>query len=92
MTDQILLTEAEAADRLRVCPRTLRKARQAGTLHYVLMGRKILYTPTDLESFIERLRKVEPSCPRPVPTRKAGAPRPAGGGVIVPFRERNKRP
>ena len=91
MTEQLLLTEPEAAERLRVCTRTLRKARQEGALHYVLIGRAVRYTVTDLESFIERLRKVETACPRPGPTRKTAAPRRGGGDVIVPFRERNKR-
>ena len=51
-----LLTELEAAERLRVCPRTLRKERQAGRLAYILIGRCVKYHPADLESFIERAR------------------------------------
>lgn len=38
MANPILLTESEAAEALRLCPRTLRKARKAGLLHYVLIG------------------------------------------------------
>ena len=34
-----LLTEAEAAERLKVCARTLRKARISGQLTFVQMGR-----------------------------------------------------
>ncbi len=51
-----LLTEEEAAQCLRVCPRTLRKERQAGRLPYVLIGRCVRYSPEDLESFIESAR------------------------------------
>lgn len=59
-----LLTEDEAAERLRVCARTLRKERQAGRLPYVLIGRAVRYTLGDLESFIERARHQEPPARR----------------------------
>lgn len=52
----LLLTEAEAAARLSVCERTLRKERQAGRLPYIKFGRAIRYAPADLESFIESAR------------------------------------
>ncbi len=91
MTEQLLLTEAEAAARLSLCARTLRKARQEGKLHYVLCGRAVRYTVADLESFVERLRKVEPACTRPKPTRQSATTRRSDGDVIVPFRQRNKR-
>jgi len=39
MTAPALLTEDEAAQALRVCARTLRKARREGRLSYVLIGR-----------------------------------------------------
>ncbi|WP_082370375.1 helix-turn-helix domain-containing protein [Novosphingobium sp. ST904] len=87
MSDQLLLTEAEAAARLRVCTRTLRKARQNGLLHYVLIGRAIRYTMSDLESYIERLRQVQPTCPPRHPTRRSTSPK--GRGQIVPFTVRN---
>jgi hypothetical protein len=83
-----LLTEAEAADRLRVCTRTLRKARHAGLLHYVLIGRAIRYTLGDLESYIELLRQVQPACPPKEPTRRISQPS-RKGGEIVPFTQRN---
>jgi excisionase family DNA binding protein len=92
MNSQILLTEPEAAERLRVCTRTLRKARKEGTLHYVLIGRSVRYTVQDLESFGEGLRKVEPACPPPASTRRTSVSRAKRtGAVIVPFKERNKR-
>ena len=87
----ILLTETEAAECLRVCTRTLRKARQAGQLHYILIGRAVRYTLPDLESYIEQLRQVQPVCPPTQPTRRRSVPKQSGRGVIVPFTERNPR-
>ena len=52
-----LYTESEAADRLRVCSRTLRKARQTGDLPFVRIGRSIRYSDSDLAQFIERSRE-----------------------------------
>ena len=49
----VLLTERQAAERLAVCERTLRKERQAGRLAYVLIGRCVRYAPADLETYIE---------------------------------------
>lgn len=87
----ILLTEAEAAKRLSLCTRTLRKARQDGQLPYILIGRAVRYTIADLESYIERLRQVQPACqPAQRPARISGS-RPKGGGVIIPFSERSVR-
>src|SRR5687768_10378345 len=53
-----LLTEAEAAARLRVCGRTLRKMRQAGEIAYIRPPRSrcIRYHPDDLQAFIESAR------------------------------------
>ena len=56
MTAQALLTEAQAAEVLQLCPRTLRKARQEGQLNFVQIGRNIRYAPADLNRFIERNR------------------------------------
>jgi excisionase family DNA binding protein len=90
VTRQLLLTEAEAADRLRLCPRTLRKARQDGRLRYVLIGRAVRYTEQDLENFIDSLRTVQPQCPpNSPPARNARTSRKSG--VIVPFTVRNAR-
>lgn len=87
---QLLLTESEAAERLAVSPRTLRKARQTGALHYIAIGRSVRYTLSDLESFIAALRQVPLPCsPSRAPSRKC---RPGGKqDVIVPFTERDKR-
>lgn len=52
-----LMTEDEAAQVLRVCPRTLRKERQAGRLPYIVIGRVIRYSASDLHDYIERARQ-----------------------------------
>lgn len=88
MTEQLLFTEAEAAERLRVCKRTLRKARQDGLLHFVLIGRAIRYTLGDLESYIDSLRKVKAPCPPQRPPARSTPPS-SKKGVIVPFTLRN---
>lgn len=54
-----LLTEAEAAAKLKLCERTLRKERQAGRLPYIRFGRAIRYAQADLESFIEGARQCQ---------------------------------
>ncbi len=85
-----LMTEPEAAERLRLCARTLREARKAGKLHYVLIGRAVRYTEQDLEAFIDSLRTVQKQCPpKSPPTRNAKPSRKSG--VIVPFTVRNAR-
>lgn len=56
-----LLTEDEAAAVLRMCPRTLRKARQAGELPFVRFGRIVRYSESDLAQFIERSRECHSS-------------------------------
>ncbi|WP_298290265.1 helix-turn-helix domain-containing protein [Novosphingobium sp.] len=90
MTRQLLLTEEEAAQRLRLSPRTLRKARGQGKLHYVLIGRAVRYTEDDLTSFIDSLRTVQPACPKkPETTRNARTKGRGAGAQIIPFTERN---
>ena len=83
MNRPALLTEPEAAEALRVCTRTLRKARQDGRLTYVLIGRSVRYTMEDLQSFIEASRQDAQPCEKP--TRRVTA-RPRG--KIVPFTAR----
>ncbi len=67
-----LLTEAEAAQRLAICPRTLRKLRKAGELHYVRIRRAIRYTVEDLDRYVESVR----SC-----TSISAQARPIGGSM-----------
>lgn len=92
MTDALLLTENEAAARLQISGRTLRKERQAGNVRYILIGRCVRYHPDDLAQLIDAKRIAD----RPMPTqrtghgtRKVAANRAAG--VIVPFSERQRR-
>ena len=85
MTAPTLLTEAEAAQALRVCSRTLRKARKDGRLAYVLIGRAVRYTHGDLERFIESLRQQDdPMSKHQRPTVRRNQP----AGKIVPFSQR----
>jgi hypothetical protein len=77
------LTEAEAAEALRLCPRTLRKARADGRLSYVLIGRAVRYTMRDLESFIDASRQDAQPCeqrPTRTITRRTGK--------VIPFSAR----
>ncbi|WP_260925353.1 helix-turn-helix domain-containing protein [Novosphingobium sp. 9] len=90
MTQQLLLTEAEAADRLRLSIRTLRKARNEGRLHYVLIGRAIRYTIADLESYIETLRQVQPPFSPNDPTRNVTSTGKRRSGEVISFTERNR--
>lgn len=84
MTDPLLLTEKEAADRLLVGPRTLRKLRQAGQIRYVaLTGRKIGYRPEDCLAFIESRTKQE--APASTPRHRGRAAGNRSSGNIVPF-------
>lgn len=92
MTDDVLLlTEPEAAERLRMSPRVLRQARQAGELRYILRGRSVRYTIADLESYIEQLRQVSPcAAPRHDPAPKKARSGGRKSGVIVPFKARQR--
>lgn len=84
----ILLTEAEAAEALRLCRRTLRKARADGQLRYILVGRAVRYTPDDLQSWIDSLRQAAQQCLQPSPRSTTPQRRPRSGGQIVPFHQR----
>ena len=88
MNEPLLLTEAEAAQRLRMSARYLRKARHDGRLHYVLLGRAVRYTIDDLESFVATLRKVNTPCPATQPPAKSNGRR-RQGADIIDFTARN---
>lgn len=71
----ILLTEPEAAERLRIGERTLRGIRQRGEIKYVLIGaRKIFYRPEDCDEYVAAHVRVEQPCPiqRKPKRQKAG--------------------
>jgi predicted site-specific integrase-resolvase len=85
VNEPLLLTEEQAAERLLMHPRTLRKLRQTGQIRYVaLIGRKIAYRPEDCAEFVESHSKVETLVTRPVRSsgRAVGKRR---HGNIVPF-------
>jgi excisionase family DNA binding protein len=80
----LLLTEEQAAERLNLCTRTLRKARQEGALTYVLIGRAVRYTVDDLAAFVEGAKRQDQPCPKP----KTNVRAPKRRGNIVPFTAR----
>lgn len=88
MTQTLLLTETEAAERLRLSVRFLRKARQDGSLRYVLIGRAVRYTLDDLESFVDSHRRVSPPCQKSS-TGPRSSSRPRKAATIIPFTARN---
>jgi excisionase family DNA binding protein len=87
MTAPALLTEDEAAAALRVCPRTLRKERQAGRLPYILIGRRVLYAPSDLETYVERARTTARPAADVMPRGRRVASNRLSG-AIIPFSKR----
>ena len=68
-----LLTENEAAARLRIGERTLRGIRQRGEIRYILIGaRKIFYRPEDCEEYLAARVRVEDAChTEPKPKQRA---------------------
>ena len=62
MTRPILLTPMEAAARLHISDKTLRRIRQQGHIRYVaLTERKIRYRPEDCDAYLaSRVREDEP--------------------------------
>lgn len=78
----LLLTEAEAAERLKIGERTLRDLRRRGLIRYVaLTARKIMYRPEDCADYVEsRVRQNDPPA-------RAGRPRRTSRrtGIVIPF-------
>ncbi len=57
------LIEKEAANFLRLSPRTLQRHRVAGTgPDFIRLGGRVLYTRNDLLSWVERNRHQSTSC------------------------------
>jgi hypothetical protein len=78
-----LLTEAEAARRLRVCTKTLRGFRKNGLIRYVaLTGRKILYRPEDCDAFVDAKSKTDDPIEHPQPRPRARPARGKAGNVV----------
>ena len=61
-----LLTAEQAAARLGICERTLRKLRQRGEIAYIaLTDRKFAYTEADCDEFLSARRRKDEPCPSP---------------------------
>ena len=92
MSDALLLTEEQAAERLLMHPRTLRKLRQAGRIRYVqTTARKIAYRPEDCAAFVEEQTRQE----TPIEFIRANAkgrtrPRRQQGGNVLSFTARRQ--
>lgn len=76
-----LLTEVEAAEALRIRPRTLRKCRQSGEIAFIRFGRSIRYSAAEVNEFVGRATVANDRSPtkstRRVPTRAIA--------TIIPF-------
>lgn len=88
MTAPMLLTEAEAAHALRLCTRTLRKARKDGRLQFVLIGRAVRYRTDDLSAFIETHAMAQAPAPKPRPQMRRASGIAGRTDNIVPFSQR----
>jgi excisionase family DNA binding protein len=77
-----LLTELEAAKMLQTSTRSVRKARQAGDLTHVQIGRLVRYRIEDVHDFVTRATVANDR----VPTRHARAPK---TGDLRGFTQRN---
>lgn len=81
-----LLTEAEAAARLRMGERTLRELRRSGQIRYVaLTARKIAYRPEDCAEYLSARLRVNDPCETRARPKRNGARK---SGNIVPFSKR----
>lgn len=78
-----LLAPEEAADRISVCTKTLRRLRAQGLIRYVAVTeRKIMYRPEDCDAFLESRVRMEPPSE---PTRRRSARRLRSEGNVVSF-------
>ena len=82
-----LLKEADAATWLGISPRTMRKLRRDGQVHYILIRTAIRYSLSDLQSYVERARQC--------PSIKEKAPRSGGTAspspTVADFEEARRR-
>ena len=89
MTD--LLTSAEAAARLRICERSLRKLRKAGLIRYIAKGeRGVLYRDADCEEYLASRERRDEPCQLPAKTPQPRAKAGRIVGNIIPFSERRQ--
>lgn len=54
--DRLLLTAREAAAALSISERTLWSITRRGEIAHIACGRKVLYSPSDLDAWIDRQR------------------------------------
>ncbi|MEV5032130.1 helix-turn-helix domain-containing protein [Sphingobium sp. LMC3-1-1.1] len=60
----LLLTPAEAAERLHISDKTLRRLRQQGHIRYVaITDRKIRYRPEDCDAYVANRIREDHQCP-----------------------------
>ncbi|WP_394648165.1 helix-turn-helix domain-containing protein [uncultured Sphingomonas sp.] len=85
-----LLTSEQAAERLHMSERTLRKLRQSGEIAYIAVtDRRYRYTPEDLDAYLETRRRQEAPRQTPIPHgRRIGSVRggPAQASFMARFR------
>jgi excisionase family DNA binding protein len=53
-----LLSREQAARRLGISTRNLDYLREAGRLSFIQIGRRVIFSPTDLDQFIQ-MRRIE---------------------------------
>ena len=90
--ESLLLTEDEAAARLKISARTLRDLRKAGSIRYVqITARKIGYRPEDCAEYVASRVRTESAAlkPSPSPKRTRSKRAPVFGNVL-PFSQRKK--
>lgn len=81
-----LLTENELAEMFKISTRSLRKARQNGSLPHVRLGRLVRYRVEDVQAFVAGAVVANDW----KPTNRSTAC-PSGGGGIIGFVERQEQ-
>ncbi|WP_339345530.1 helix-turn-helix domain-containing protein [uncultured Sphingomonas sp.] len=85
----VLLTPQEAAARLHLCTKTLRRLRREGHIRYVaITDRKILYRPEDCDEFVASRARKAAECPST--SRITHKAKPRASGRILSFTARRK--
>ncbi|WP_428480375.1 helix-turn-helix domain-containing protein [Sphingomonas beigongshangi] len=88
-----LLTPEEAAKRLHVCTKTLRRLRTNGQIRYVaITDRKILYRPEDCDDFVAACARKAPECPSTSRKTRRISTSTSSGKVVAFTARRAQRP
>jgi excisionase family DNA binding protein len=92
MSEPPLLTEDQAAERLLMSPRSLRKLRQEGAIRYVnTVGRKVAYRREDCDAFVETRTRLETPVDLPAGRIRGRArPRRQDDGNVLSFTARRQ--